>query len=166
MTTPVNHSNIPNVIERMSEKGFEGMTEVMQLLVNEAMRLERKNHLQAEAYQGTEEPKGYANGFKNKTLNTRMGTRHLSVPQVRDGDFYPSFLEKGLRSERALKVALAEMYVQGVSTPKVTRILEELCGLQVSSSDVSRASTLLGEELERWRTRPLELCPYVYWDAR
>jgi putative transposase len=149
MNPPMNHSNIPNVIELISKKGFEGMAEVMQLLVNEAMRLERRNHLQAEPYQRTEERKGYANGFKNKTLNTRMGTLPLSVPQVRDGDFYPSFLEKGLRSERALKIALAEMYVQGVSTRKVTRILEELCGLQVSRSDVSRASALLDEELGR-----------------
>ena len=102
------------------------------------------------------ERKRYANGIKNKTLNTRMGTHHLSVPQLRDGDFYPSFLEKGLCSERALKVALAAIYVHGVSTPKVTHLLEEL---------FSRTSTLLEEERERWRTRPLESCPYLYWDA-
>ena len=86
MTTPMHYNNIPNIIERMSEKGFDGMTEVMPLLVNEAMPLEVKNRLQAEAYQGTEEP-GYANGFKNKTLNTRMGTHYFLVPQLLDGDF-------------------------------------------------------------------------------
>jgi putative transposase len=76
---------------------------------------------------------------------------NLSVPQVCDGDFHSAFLEKGLRSDRAIKIVLAEMYVQCVLTCKVTRILEELCGLQVSRFDVSRASVLLDEELERWR---------------
>src|SRR5690606_39227376 len=90
----------------------------------------------------------------------------LSVPQVRDGSFYPQSLEKGLRSERALKVALAEMYVQGVSTRKVARITEQLCGFEVSSTQVSRCAALLDEELDAWRGRPLSAYPYVVLDAR
>ena len=90
----------------------------------------------------------------------------MQVPQVRDSDFYPSFLERGLRSERALKLSLAEMYVQGVSTRKVSAILEEMCGLEVSSSQVSRAAKLLDEELEQWRNRPLGCFRYVILDAK
>lgn len=90
----------------------------------------------------------------------------LAVPQTRDGAFYPSSLERGLRSERALKIALAEMYVQGVSTRKVAKITEELCGFEVSSSEVSRASAELDEQLSSWRNRELGSFPYVYLDAR
>jgi transposase-like protein len=93
------------------------------------------------------------------------------VTQVRSRDgsslgFYPSALEKGVRSERALKLALAEMYVQGVSTRKVTRILEEMCGLEVSSTQVSRLASLLDDELEAWRNRPLGEVAYLLLDAR
>jgi len=88
------------------------------------------------------------------------------VPQVREGDFYPGALEKGLRSERALTLALAEMYVQGVSTRRVAAITEKLCGTAVSSAQVSRAAQKLDEVLEAWRSRPLEKIVYLYLDAR
>ena len=81
-------------------------------------------------------------------------------------EFYPSALERGVRSERALKLAIAEMYVHGVSTRKVTQVMEELCGLEVSSTQVSRASQLLDEELATWRNRPLGRFPYLFFDAR
>ena len=87
-------------------------------------------------------------------MATRLGQLDLDVPQVRgDVKFYPSALEKGLRSEKALKLTLAEMYVQGVSTRKVTSVLKKLCGLEISSTPVSNASKLLDEELEKWRNR-------------
>jgi transposase-like protein len=82
--------------------------------------------LQAAPYERTEDRKGYANGFKAKTVHSRVGDLHLSVPQTRDVDFYPQALQRGVRSERALTAALAEMYVCGVSTRKVSRIVEEL----------------------------------------
>lgn len=75
-------------------------------------------------------------------------------------------LEKGLHSERALKFALAEMYIQGVSTRKVAAITQELCGFEVSSTQVSQATALLDEQLQAWRNRPLARSPYVYLDAR
>ncbi len=131
------------------------------------MRIERSQALEAGPYQRTEKRRGYANGFKPKTLNTRVGELALQVPQVRgEVEFYPSALERGVRSERALKCAIAEMYVQGVSTRKVTAVMGELCGLEVSSTQVSRATRLLDEELERWRNRPLGEAPYVFLDAR
>jgi transposase-like protein len=90
----------------------------------------------------------------------------LKVPQTRDGAFYPQSLEKGLRSERALLLAIAEMYVQGVSTRRVKKIVEELCGLEVSSSQVSRAAAELDEMLEAWRTRELGIYRYIVLDAQ
>ncbi len=107
-----------------------------------------------------------ANGFKPKTLQTRVGKVELQVPQTRDVEFYPKSLERGVRSERALKLAIAEMYVQGVSTRKVTKITSELCGLGVSSSQVSRAAKLLDAELQSWRERPLGKLLYLTLDAR
>jgi transposase-like protein len=95
-----------------------------------------------------------------------MGQITFSVPQVRDSSFYPQSLEKGLRSERALKLALAEMYVQGVSTRKVAAITEQLCGFTVSSTQVSQATALLDKQLQAWRERPLGRYLYVYLDAR
>ena len=88
------------------------------------------------------------------------------MPQTRDSQFYPQSLEKGIRSERALKLSLAEMYVNGVSTRKVAKITEELCGFEVTSQEVSRAAQLLDEELQSWRTRALGCFPYVFFDAR
>jgi len=93
------------------------------------------------------------------------------VPQVREGGLYPQSLERGTRSERALKLALAEMYLQGVSTRKVAAIIynlitEQLCGFAVSSTQISYAAQALDATLESWRQRPLCACPYVYLDAR
>ena len=112
--------------------------------------------------------RGQANGFKPKTVQTRIGPLELRVPQTRDGGFYPNALERGQRSERALKLAIAEMYVQGVTTRKVTAVMKELCGLEVTSSQVSRAMKALDEELTAWRERSLEATemPYLLLDAR
>ena len=133
------------------------LRDALELLVNAAMLLERQQHLGAEPFERTEARNGYANGFKDKRFQTRLGALELRVPPVRGSDdgFYPQRLEKGLRSERALKVALAEMYVQGVSTRKVAAITEQLCGFAVTSSQVSRAAAELDAILEDWRNRPL-----------
>lgn len=158
-----------SVAQLLSEStgGADRFARLLQLLLNEAMRLERSAALGAAPYERTEERKGYANGYKPKTLATRLGALELQVPQVRgEVEFYPSALERGVRSERALKLALAEMYVQGVSTRKVTQVLEQLCGLEVSSTQVSRCAALLDEELQRWRQRPLGEILYLILDAR
>ena len=101
-------SKIGSIIHQLSEEGFEGLMPAIEILMNAAMKLERSRHLGAMAYERSETREGYANGYKPKKLQTRMGALELSVPQVRDGSFYPSSLDKGVRSERALKVALAE----------------------------------------------------------
>ena len=166
MACRVNDNNLQGAIELIAENGFDGMAEAVSLLVNEAMHVERNRHLQAKPYERTDERQGYANGYKNKTLKSRLGKLDLLVPQVRDGDFYPSVLEKGLRSERALKLAVAEMYVQGVSTRRVKEITEVLCGFEVSSTEVSRVSKEMDKELEKWRQRPLGKMCYLILDAR
>ena len=153
-------------LEQLTEQGLDGITEMIRILVNEAMRLERQNYLQARPYERTEARRGHANGYKPKSVKTRMGEINFEVPQVREGGFYPGALEKGLRSEHALMLALAEMYVQGVSTRKVTAITEQLCGTAVSSTQVSRAAALLDEVLEAWRRRPLGEVKVLYLDAR
>jgi putative transposase len=162
-----NDCTLPNeYLEQLSEQGLEGLPELVQTLVNEAMRIERENYLGAKPYERSEERQGHANGFKPKTVKTRIGEVTFDIPQVREGGFYPTSLEKGMRSERALLMTLAEMYVQGVSTRKVAAITEQLCGTRISASQVSRAAQQLDEELEIWRNRPLGEVIYMYLDAR
>jgi transposase-like protein len=96
-----------------------------------------------------------------------MGEVELRIPQVRDGiAFYPNAFQRGVRSEQALNLAMAEMYVQGVSTRKVSKIIEELCGHSVSSSQVSACAAKLDVELKQWRERPLGTYAYLIFDAR
>jgi putative transposase len=153
------------LMEQVAEQGLEILPELIRIVVNAAMQAERSEYLQAEHYQHTPERTGYANGYKPKTMHTRVGDITFAVPQVREGGFYPQALEKGLRSERALTLALAEMYVHGVSTRKVKAITEELCGVSITSSAVSQAASQLDSELAKWRERPLGEYPFLYLDA-
>jgi len=150
----------------LAEQGLPGLPELLGRLLNFAMKLERTDAIGAEPYERTEDRQGYANGFKPKLLKTRVGLVPVEIPQVRGMSFYPQCLERGERSEKALKAALAQMYLQGVSTRKVTRIVEELCGLEVTSTQVSRITQELDEEFSKWRKRPLSAMPYVFLDAR
>lgn len=165
---PISDLNLfRGVMKALAEQGIDGFTPVFQMLLNESMKLERSEHLHAQPYERTEGRQGQANGFKPKTMSTRSGPLDLAIPQVRDSSFYPQALEKGSRSEVALKLALAEMYVTGVSTRKVELITEKLCGMSVSSTQVSRISKLLDEGLTQFRERTLagHAFPYVYLDA-
>ncbi len=160
------HQNDYTFASDLAEKGLEAVPELLRVLINNVMQVERSKYLQAGEYERTEDRKGHANGYKPKTVRTRMGEITFAVPQVREGGFYPAALEKGLRSERALVTTLAEMYVQGVSTRKVKTITEELCGIEVSAMQVSRAAAQLDEVLQQWRERPLGEIMYLYVDAR
>lgn len=166
MTCETECTQFDLAMELLIENGFDGVAEAVGLLMNSAMQIERTRHLKADLYERNTGRIGYANGYKSKTMKTRFGEVNLAIPQTRGTAFYPKSLERGLRSERALKLALAEMYIQGVSTRKVAKITEELCGLDISSSEVSRASQALDEQLQAWRNRPLGSFPYVYLDAR
>jgi len=165
MTYANNHSLPAEILEPIIADGLEALPGLIETLVNVAMQIERQRHLGVGPYERSSERRGYANGYKPKTVATRIGKLTFDVPQVREGGFYPNALEKGLRSERALKLALAEMYVQGVSTRRVRKITEELCGFEVSSTQVSQATASLDEQLAAWRERPLEASPYIWLDA-
>ena len=155
-----------DLLEQIASQGFDFVPELIRIVINAAMQAERQQYLKAAPYQHTPERRGHGNGFKPKTVSTRMGEINLDIPQVREGGFYPEALEKGQRSERALTLTLAEMYVQGVSTRKVSAIVEQLCGVSVSSTLVSKAAAQLDETLEAWRTQPLSEFRYVFLDAR
>jgi transposase-like protein len=154
------------ILEQIASQGLDFIPELVRIVVNTAMQVERQKYLGAGLYERSPARQGHANGYKPKTVQTRMGEITFEVPQVREGGFYPDALEKGLRSERALTLSLAEMYVQGVSTRKVKAITEQLCGTAISSTQVSRAAGQLDEVLEAWRQRPLGVFPYLYLDAR
>ena len=154
------------VMSALSANGLEDLKQPLEIVLNEAMKAERSAHLGAVPWQRTPERRGQANGFKPKSLTTRLGVLDLRVPQVRSADWYPSVLERGIRSERALMLAMAEMYVQGVSTRKVSAIVEELAGCTVSSTQVSRATAALDTELSAWREAKLPACAYLLLDAR
>jgi transposase-like protein len=171
MTHPQeDHTLLNQIVNHISADGADGLAEAMRLLLNHAMEIERSKALGASPYERSATRTGYANGFKPKTLQTRLGEMTVAIPQVRgDVEFYPSALERGRRSERALTLAVAEMYVQGVSTRKVSAILEQLAGtLDISSTQVSRAAAQLDAQLDTWRNRRLDSIayPYLILDAR
>jgi putative transposase len=154
------------LLEQIATQGFDALPELIRIVINTAMQAERQKHLRAAPFEHPPARQGHANGYKPKTVRTRMGAITFDIPQVREGGFYPEALEKGLRSERALTATLAQMYVQGVSTRKVATITAQLCGTEVSSSQVSRATALLDETLSAWRKRPLGEIRYLILDAR
>ena len=166
MTYPTDCTLPADLIDQLASDGFDALPELIRVLLNTAMQIERQKHLKADRYERSPDRQGHANGYKPKTIQTRLGEITFEVPQVREGGFYPEALEKGLRSERALRLTLAEMYVQGVSTRKVAAITEQLCGTAISSAQVSRAAALLDDTLEAWRKRPLGEIVYLFLDAR
>jgi len=153
------------IAEVLISQGEDGMRPMLELLLNAIMKIERSSALGAGPYERSETRKAYANGYKDKTLQSRLGALELQVPKVRGMEFYPKCLEKGSRSERALKLAIAQMYLQGVSTRKVTRITKELCGLDITSDQVSREAARLDEEFAKFRERSLGAVPYLFLDA-
>jgi len=157
------------LINLLFDDGLQNaLPRIAEILMNAAMLLERETHIGAAPYQRGIDRNGYANGFKPRTFQTGIGALKLSVPQVRESAtvFSTSLLDKGSRSDRALKSAIATMYVEGVSTRRVTKIMEELCGFEVSSGQVSNLNKQLDAEFEKWRTRPLPPIKYMTLDPR
>jgi putative transposase len=156
---------IEEIVKEIIGHGVEGLKPILELLFNGAMKVEREHFLGATCHERTEDRKGYANGYKPKILQTRLGALDLQIPQVRGLGFYPQSLEKGSRSEKALKLAIAQMYLEGVSTRKVQDITEKLCGLEISSTQVSRLTQELDEQFEQFRNRPIGEISYLIIDA-
>jgi transposase-like protein len=166
MTHQNDYSLSPELVAEISQNGLQAVPEMMRVLLNSLMQAERAEYLHADEYERTAERQGHANGFKPKTIKRRVGEVTFTIPQVREGGFYPTAPEEGLRSERTLTTTLAEMYVMGVSTRKVKGITEQLCGFEISAEQVSRATAQWDQTLQEWRDRPLGEITYLYLDAR
>jgi putative transposase len=146
----------------------EFLRRIVERTLQQVLEAEITEHIGAAPYQRTESRKGHRNGYKPRKLKTRVGTLELLVPQDREGAFSTHLFSRYQRNEKALVLALMEMYVEGVSTRKVRQITEELCGTSFSKSLISELAGNLDSELESWRSRPLEVeaYPYLFVDAR
>jgi putative transposase len=140
---------------------------VVRTALQEVLEAEMTEAVGAAKGERTANRVGYRSGYYGRTLITRVGKLELRVPQDRDGRFSTELFERYQRSERALVAALAEMYVQGVSTRKVKAITEELCGHSFSASSISAINKKLDESLAQFARRRLtEAFPYLILDAR
>lgn len=149
----------------MEQKDF--LVPMVQQAMQSVLEMEMEECLQAGRYERSEERTGYRSGYYRRRLVTRVGTISLRVPQDRSGHFSTQVFEQYQRSEKALVAALAQMYVQGVSTRKVGAITEELCGHEFSASSISEITRRLDEQLRQFSQRALEQeYPYVILDAR
>jgi len=137
------------------------------LILNEFMEEERNEYLQAAAYERSTERRDYRNGYYERDFTMSVGKITLKVPRTRNGEFSPTVFEKYARCDQALVVSMLEMVVNGVSTRKVTHIVEQLCGESVSKSFVSSLTQKLDPIINKWANRPLNTTyfPYVFVDA-
>ena len=161
-------TTIHAIMEYLIANGAIGMARVFGQLFELAMQVEREQHLKAAHYERTPERLGYANGYKPKQIDTPAGTVTIQVPKTAghgDDPFYPQSLERGQRSSRAVMLAVAEMYIKGVSTRQAEDVMREFGIESLSSTQVSRATKLLDEELAAWRNRPLDQMKYLILDA-
>jgi putative transposase len=145
----------------------DGLKELLREVLQEVLEQEMTDALGAEKGERSPGRLGYRSGYYSRSLVTRVGKLELRIPQDRQGHFSTQIFERYQRSEKALVSALAEMYIQGVSTRKVKAITEELCGHAFSASAISAVNKTLDESLERFARRPLEEAyPYLVLDAR
>lgn len=168
MAHPKNEdSGIHGILQASSVNGDDPIKGLLRHTIQQLLEEELTAFLNAEPYTRTEERRGYRNGYKPRTLKTRVGRLDLMVPKDREGRFQTELFERYQRSEKALVLSIMEMYVQGVSTRKVKKITEELCGLEISKSQVSTLVKGLDKEVQQWRMRPLtKRYPYLVVDAR
>ena len=165
MTRKKNSASKQNWKELLMEEDF--LQPLVEQILQQVLEAEMDEALQAEKGQRTPNRLGYRSGYYPRKLVTRVGQMELRVPQDRHGRFRTEVFERYQRSEKALVGALAEMYVQGVSTRKVKAITEELCGHEFSASTISRINKSLDQELAKFAGRPLEEdYPYLILDAR
>ncbi len=144
----------------------EFLNQAVTRFLQQFLEAEITSFLQAEPYQRTGERTGYRNGYKPRIVKTRVGRIELSVPQDREGRFHSGLFTRFQRSEKALILALQEAYLQGVSTRKVTKITEQLCGTSFSKSQVSQLCQDLDADINAWRERSLDQAyPYLIIDA-
>ena len=179
--SPNHHANHPtlnqpydDLIQLVIHHGPDAIAQTFTQLMNTAMLIERQQALNVGPYQRSDQRLAYANGTRQKAVKTPVGTLNLDVLKTRavpgqEDDFtpfYPRALERGTRACRAVVATLAQMYIQGVSTRDVKKVMAQLGLENVSSSQVRRATATLDEELDAWRNRPLGNVPCLILDAR
>ncbi|WP_195478912.1 IS256 family transposase [Enterococcus faecalis] len=135
---------------------------ILTTVFNQLMENQRTEYIQAEDYERSENRQSQRNGYYERNYTTRVGTLELKVPRTRDGKFSPTIFERYQRNEKALLASMIEMYVSGVSTRKVSKIVEELCGKSVSKSFVSSLTEQLDPMVNEWQNRLLSEKNYPY----
>ena len=135
---------------------------ILTKVFNQLMEKERDEYLDNEAYQRDPNRMTYRNGYYNRDYTTKLGTLNLRVPRTRDGKFSTEIFERYQRNEKALLLTMLEMYIQGVSTRKVSKVIENLCGKTYSKSFVSSLTKQLDEEVRQWRHHDLSPVRYAY----
>lgn len=150
----------------IGESRDAGIAALLETVLNQVLKAQSTDQLGADKYERNEERNALRNGFYERGLSTRVGKLSLRVPRHRDGSFSTELFSRYQRSEQALVLSLMEMYIQGVSTRKVTKITEELCGVEFSKSTVSELCKALDPVIHEWNTRPLtKAYPFVIVDA-
>lgn len=145
--------------------GGNGLQGLVEQVLNQLLAHQVTATLKAQPGERTDERLGYRNGFRDREIQTRIGTLTLRVPRTREGEFSPELWERYQRSEQAFVLALCEMVLQGVSTRKVEAITQELCGASFGKSLVSKLCQALDPLVKQWRERPLGVFPFVLVDA-
>jgi transposase-like protein len=144
----------------------DAFSKLLEAILNQVLLAQSTEQLGATPYERTEDRTAYRNGFRDRTLTTRVGTITLSIPRHRNGDFSTSMFERYQRSEQALVLAMIEMVINGVSTRKIELVTEELCGKSFSKSTVSNLCQRLDPIIEAFRKRRLnKRYPFLVADA-
>jgi len=165
--TDMEYSYMKKILQGGSINQPEFMQNTMQMVLQDALRMQFDKFMGADPYERTESRKGLRNGTYERNLNTRVGTITLKICRDRDGQFKPDLFERYQRSEQALLLGITEMYLCGVSTRKVSNVVEEICGVEISKSQVSELVTKIDEEQKKWRFRILvKIYIYLVVDAR
>lgn len=161
------HTTVQELSTTLGNEDPDRMKELLRIAVQDVLEAAMNECLGAGPSRRTGTRTGYRAGYYDRNLTTRFGTIELRVPRDREGRFSTELFERYQRSEKALVLALAEMYIQGVSTRKVAAITEQLLGEHISASTISACTKKLDQQLTRWATRPLtEQYPYLFLDAR
>lgn len=155
------------ILHHLFSGNDEGLKELLTQVLDQILEYQRTEQLQADRYERNDGRQGYRNGYKPRKIATRVGTLTLRVPQIRDGVFSTELFRRYQRSEQALVLALMEMVVNGVSTRKVAKITEELCGTEFSASTVSGLCKQLDPIVSAWNERSLsgQAFPFLIVDA-
>lgn len=135
---------------------------ILTTVFNQLMEEQRTQYINVSEYERSDSRTSQRNGYYERNWTTRIGTLELKVPRTRDGKFSPTLFERYQRNEKALLASMLEMYISGVSTRKVSNIVEQLCGTSVSKSFVSKLTAELDPMVKEWRNRSLSETEYPY----